>query len=75
MKILVTNLITFKIPILTAINSTLLYMKAVKIGILNMIEFVTSIFILFKFFTIPIPFFEINNLLISLVFYVQLWTQ
>jgi len=41
--ILVMNSITFKIPILTAT-----YVTAVKIGILNVIEFITSIFILFK---------------------------
>jgi len=40
MKILVMNSITFKITILTAPN--------VKIVILNVIEFITSIFILFK---------------------------
>jgi len=45
MKILVMNSITFKIPILIAVNMQLV---AVKIGILNVIEFITTIFILFK---------------------------
>jgi len=62
MKTLVMNSITFKIPLfwLEPI-AYYFYMTALKIGILNVIEFITSIFILFqKFFTIPIPFLEIN---------------
>jgi len=48
MKILVMNSVTFKIPILTAANYIMtyyFYMIAVKIGILNVIEFITSIFL------------------------------
>jgi len=49
MKILLMNYITFKIPILTATPiAYYFYMTAVKIGILNVIEFITSIFTLFK---------------------------
>jgi len=44
MQLLITNFITFKIPILT--TNIILYTTAVKIGILNAIEFITNIFIL-----------------------------
>jgi len=60
-------------------------LAAVKIGILNVIEFIINIFILLRrdlkcnrihyqylhlsFFMIPIPFFEINNFLIHLYMY------
>jgi len=42
------NLVTFKIPILTATNSYHFYTTTVKIGILYVIECITSIFILFQ---------------------------
>jgi len=48
MKILVMNSIKFKIPILTATNIILTLYNSNQKGILYVIEFITSIFILFK---------------------------
>jgi len=51
MKTLVMNSIALKILILTVTNIIFyLYITAIKIGILNVMEFITNIFILFKYF-------------------------
>ena len=49
------NSITFKIPILTATNTIVHSTTAVKIGIFTVLEFFTSIFILFKYVLFMIP--------------------
>jgi len=49
MKVMVKNSNTMKVPILTAVVECTIVLVAVKIGILNVIEFITSIFILLGF--------------------------